>query len=119
MYGCKSTITFFFSVKGQNQPRLLDFMTPDGKIRSIPKKKKKRLLIRPAEVVDIMDGDSDNEGTTSKPKKKPRLSDDQFMAWVRNNKLAGFLHDNFKRHCTVQTSDRINKYVTRCRLLSV
>ena len=72
-----------YTPQGQNQPQLLDFMTPDGKIKSIPKKKQKRLLIRPAEVVDIMKDDSDDEGTSSKPRKKARLSDEQFMTWVR------------------------------------
>ena len=78
----KFTVTLY-TPQGQNQPRLLDFMTPDGKIKSIPKKKQKRLLIRPAEVVDIMEDNSDDEGASNKPKKKARLCDEQFMTWVR------------------------------------
>lgn len=63
-------------------------MTPDGKIRSIQRKRQKRLVIHPAEVVDIMnDGDSENESELTRSAKKPqrkkaRMSDEQFMSWV-------------------------------------
>lgn len=44
------------------------------------------MLIRPAEVVDIMNSDSDDE-EASRKKKAPRISDQQFMSWVRGTSL--------------------------------
>ena len=71
--------------QNKNQPTLKEFFSQAKTPQPVSKKRPKKLIIRPADVVHIMSDDSDDDGVAKK-KKAPRLSDGSFMSWVSDKR---------------------------------